>query len=705
MANQPYLHDHVTCLRAPTTWLSAADGQLRAGVDGLYVADRRVLSRLEVRVDGQDPVPLRGRPAGADTAEFLGGLPWLGEQRTADLTVWCERTRQAHSDGGAETIVLRNASRVPVEADLTVAVAADLLPVGSVKAGRGADPVPAQLRPGGLCWSAPDGLRVTLTATPPASVSISPDGATLGWRALVAPGATFEARVTFAATSPPTSGFRPIPPRSPAPWHAAPLRVRADDPRLGTLVRASVADLDALLLADPVEPADVYPAAGSPWYLTLFARDSIWTALLALPLGPELAGSTLRALARRQGTRLDPGTEEAPGKIPHELRPADAAVWLPPVYFGTVDATPLFVVLLATAWRWGLPADQVAALMPAAERALDWLATYGDADGDGFVEYVPTGAGLANQGWKDSHDGIQHADGRLARPPLALAEVQAYAYRAARDGADLLDAFGRLGGDQWRAFADGLAERFRSAFWLSDSDGPYPAVALEAGKSPVDGPASNMGHLLGTGLLAPDEEELVARRLAAPALSSGYGLRTLADTAGGFNPLSYHAGSVWPHDTAIAVLGLVRAGRRRMARRLLDGLLAAAAASDFRLPELYGGQSANGGGPVPYPAACRPQAWAAAVGPALVQALLGLDVDVPAGRITLRPMAPSPVGAYEVHDVRLGPAGTLAVRVDAAGRVTDVQAPPGLRVDVDLAAVPAPRVAGDLADAPVIQPQ
>ena len=681
MEAQPYLHQHVTCLRAPTTWLSTADGQVRHRADGLYVADRRVLSRLEVRVDGREPEPLRGGPAGADSATFIAGLPWLGDPRTPDLTVWCERARQARGDGGTETILLRNTSRDVVEADLTVTVAADLLAISAVKAGADAEPVPPTARPGGLTWSAPDGLRVEFTATPAATPTVADGVATLRWPVTLAPGAVFEARLAVTATAPATPGFRPVPPTSPAPWHTAPLQVRADDPRLDQLVATSVADLDALLLADPADPADTYPAAGSPWYLTLFGRDAIWTALLGLPLGPELAGGTLRTLARRQGSRLDPATEEAPGKIPHELRPADAAVWLPPVYYGTIDATPLFVVLLAAAWRWGMPADEVAALVPAAERALDWLATHGDPDGDGFIEYVPTGAGLTNQGWKDSHDGIQHADGRIAVPPLALAEVQAYAYRAARDGADLLDAFGRLGGERWRAWADNLAERFRSAFWLRDEDDPYPAVALEAGKSLVDGPASNMGHLLGTGLLTAEEEAAVARRLAGPALSSGYGLRTLADTAKGFNPLSYHAGSVWPHDTAIAMLGLVRAGHPRAARSLLNGLLAAAAAYGYRLPELYGGQPAGGTGPVPYPASCRPQAWAAAVGPALVRALLGLEVDVPAGRVTLRPMAPSPVGAYEVRGIRLGTAGTLAVRVDAAGEVVDVQAPPGLHVD------------------------
>ncbi len=690
-APQPYLHGHVTCLRAPVSWLSPVDGQLGGGADGLYVADRRVLSRLEVQVDGRSPVPLRATCRTAAEAHFVGVLPGLGDRHTPDPTVWLERTRRAGTDGGTETIRLRNASREPVDAELTVAVAADLASIGVVKSGQSTAVVVPETAGGRLVWATPDGLEVALSASPAPTVG----SGLLRWRVTVEPGASWTTELVVTVRSPRTGGFRPVGAAAPAAWHAAPLTVRADDRRLDALVATGVADLDALRLTDPAEPTDGYVAAGSPWYLTLFARDALWTLLLAMPLGPELAAGTLRALARRQGTRVDPGTEETPGKIPHELRPADAATRLPPVYYGTVDATPLFVLLLARAYRWGMPQAEVAALLPAAERALEWLAAHGDPDADGFVEYLPSGGGLANQGWKDSGDGVQHANGRLAVPPLALAEVQAYAYQAACEGADLLDAFGRPGGTRWRAWADRLADRFRAVFWLSDVDGPYPAIALEAGRSPVDGPASNMGHLLGTGLLNPAEEALVAQRLTGPAMNSGYGLRTLAATAAGFNPLSYHAGSVWPHDTAVAVLGLVRAGYAAAAVPLLGGLLDAAPAFDYRLPELYGGLPASEGAPVPYPAACRPQGWTAAVGPALVQALLGLDVDVPAGRVRLRPIAPSPVGGYDVRHIRLGAAGTLAVRVDAAGQVVDATAP-GLAVEVAGAVVvPRPRAAAE----------
>jgi glycogen debranching enzyme len=255
---------------------------------------------------------------------------------------------------------------------------------------------------------------------------------------------------------------------------------------------------------------------------------------------------------------------------------------------------------------------------------------------------------------------VQHADGRIAKGPLALCEVQGYAYRAAVDGAWLLESFGRAGAAGWRNFAAGLAERFRAEFWCP---GGYPAVALDGDGVQVDSITSNIGHLLGTGLLTPGESTRVAGHLSG--LRSPFGIRTIAPSSAGYNILSYHLGSVWPHDTAIALLGLVRDGHRQEAAAVIRALLDAAARFDFRLPELFAGDD----GPAPYPASCRPQAWAAAAGPALLTALLGLDVDVPAGRITFDPLAPSPVGAYRVRGLRVA-GGSLDVSVSADGRLT-----------------------------------
>ncbi len=403
-----------------------------------------------------------------------------------------------------------------------------------------------------------------------------------------------------------------------------------------------------------------------------------------LPLGTELARGTLAALARRQGAHSDPRTEEQPGKILHEIRAVpmeiDGERTLPALYYGSVDATALWVCLLADAWRWGMPAEEVGSFLPACEAALEWLVRHGDSDGDGFLEYVDsTGRGLANQGWKDSGDSIQWRDGRLASAPLALCEVQGYAYEAALAGAALLEAFGRPGTDRWRDWAERLKGRFRSEFWTEDELGPYPAIALDRDKRPVDSLTSNAGHLLGTGLLDPDESALVARRLSYADMDSGFGLRTLSSTSPRFGPFSYHGGSVWPHDTAIVLAGLARDGHHDLAGSLVSGLLEASSRFDFRLPELYGGTQRDGGRPLTaYPAACRPQAWAATSSVAILQALLGLRPNVPDGELVVAPLTPAVVGRVTARGLRLG-GRDLSVSVGVDGTV-QVDAPPGVTV-------------------------
>jgi len=321
----------------------------------------------------------------------------------------------------------------------------------------------------------------------------------------------------------------------------------------------------------------------------------------------------------------DPDAEEEPGRILHEVRPARlqaGGLDLPPVYYGTIDATPLWCCLLHDAWRAGLPDPEVAALLPHLEAALAWIRRA--AAPTGFLAYAGSGGGgLANQGWKDSPDGVRWADGTVAARPLALCEVQGYAHEAALGGAALLDAFGRPGAAEHRRWAADLAGRFRRAFWVDDPAGPHPAIALDGAGRPVTGAASNVGHLPPTGLLDADEVRLVAERLARPDLDCGRGLRTLAATSGGFAALRYHLGTVWPHDTAIAALGLAAAGHGAVARSLAQGLVAAAADVADRLPELYG---VVDGAVLPYPTACRPQAWAAAAGVAVADLLGGVPL-------------------------------------------------------------------------------
>ena len=426
----------------------------------------------------------------------------------------------------------------------------------------------------------------------------------------------------------------------PASWSTP--HLTASDDRIARWVDTAIADLDALRLMTIALPGEVFLAAGAPWFFTLFGRDSIWAARMLLPLGTELAASTLRVLASMQGQTSVDETAEQPGKIMHELRrdglemPVEG-LSLPPLYYGTVDATPLWVCLLHDAWRWGMPDDEVRALLANMVRALVWMRDFGDADGDGLLEYVDTtGHGLANQGWKDSGDSVQWHDGSLATGPIALCEVQAYAFEAAMNGAEMLDHFGLRGADEWRA---------------------------------VDTVTSNLGRLLGTGVLDERQSALVARRLVSPDMSSGFGLRTMSRSSGGYWPLSYHGGSVWAHDTAIAIAGLAKAGFRAESAQLTAGLLAAASAFDYRMPELHSGDSADElGTPVPYPAACRPQAWSAAASVSVVASALGLDPDAQTGVLGVSP-ATHGLGALSVRGMRFA-GNDVALEVDSAGEVT-----------------------------------
>ena len=680
-ALQPLLHELTTCVSAPTIALSAGDGQIRAtGAQGLFSADIRVLSRAELTVQDRLLEPIGSALIGADTAEFLAVLRSV--QRNPDPQVWLRRRRRARPDGLDEQLHLVNHCAEDIDVVFELAVAADLLDMETVKGGRSgpgaAGSRPVRVAAGSLLFAAPQ-VSATITC-PGADIEIGARGAVLRWRVL-APART-TATVNWSldvvdtgavvCAADPDRGFR------------APL-VTGQQHRLAELLTQSVADLRALRMSTPLAPGDEFLAAGSPWYLTLFGRDSIWAARMMLPLGTDLAAGTLRTLALRQGRSEVLATAEEPGKILHEIRRplGDLAdPFLPPVYYGTVDATPLWVCLLADAWRWGMDPDQVRALLPAAEAALDWIVAYGDSDGDGFLEYNDkSGRGLTNQGWKDSADSVRFADGTLAAGPVALAEVQGYAYEAAISGAELLEAFGRPGAPRWRAYAAELRQNFRDKFWTTDDLGAYPVLALDGQKRQVDAPASNMGHLLATGILSNIDAAATAARLVHPSMSSGFGLRTMSTTTGGYSPLSYHCGSVWPHDTAIAIHGLMRAGFPAEATTLADGLLAAGAAFGGRLPELYAGFCRRDYPvPVPYPAACRPQAWSAASAVVLLQAYLGLDVDVPAGTLRVNPAAD--VAALSVTGLQVA-GSDLDITVTANRGHTTTRTAAALRTDTE----------------------
>jgi hypothetical protein len=623
---QPTLHDAQVLVAAPTQVVAAAYGGIRGGAEGVYHSDVRALSRLCHRVDAVvDWVGTEVSTADRLRQRYI--VRGVGEP-TADPEIVLTRELTIGAGEVTDRLSFANVGTQARELEVCVDVASDLAGTDAVMTGRPVAEVAPEVEVREddvrLRWA---NKRIRVTATVPAL----PDAPR---KIVVPPGESVEvvARIEVGDVGAPI--FLPV--DSPEALISG-LRVEGSRQDLVGAVSRSVADLRGLLLADAKEPADCLVAAGSPWYLTLFGRDSLWAARFLLLTGTDLAMGTLRALARRQATATDPASEAQPGKILHEVRvetlQVSGGIVIPPLYYGTIDATALWVSLLHGAWKHGAPQEQVADLLSNLEAALDWLAA--STGPDGFLRYVDsTGHGLANQGWKDSVDGVRHRDGSRGEAPIALCEVQAYAYAAAMQGAELQRAFGEGDPDRREEWAAGLAKRFRAAFWVDSPEGPHPAIALDAHDRPVSALTSNIGHLLGTGLCDAEESAAIARLLVGPELNSGYGLRTMASTTTGYNPLGYHTGSVWSHDTMIAASGLAASGFRTEAEVLVTGLLDASTAFRGQLPELFGGYPAvPGGGPTAYAASCHPQGWAAAAVVEGVRILLGLDVDVPHGRI------------------------------------------------------------------------
>src|SRR4051795_10383587 len=428
----------------------------------------------------------------------------------------------------------------------------------------------------------------------------------------------------------------------------------------------SMSDLYMLMTATPQGP---YPYAGTPWYSTTFGRDGLITAMQMLWFDPRVSRGVLKRLAHFQATQNDEESDAEPGKILHEMREGEmAALGEVPfrLYYGSVDSTPLFVLLAGLyTERTGDDATLVE-LWPAVEAALRWIDTHGDPDGDGFLEYYrKTEKGLANQGWKDSYDAVFHADGRLAEGPIALAEVQGYVYAAKCLAARCARRLGRA--KQEAALLAGaarLAQRFEAAFWCPEIE-TY-ALALDGDKQPCRVRTSNAGQVLFSAIARPDRAALVADGLLNPRFFSGWGIRTVARGEARYNPMSYHNGSIWPHDNALIALGFARYGMTRAVAQVAKGLFECATYMDLRrLPELFCGfQRERRRGPTLYPVACAPQAWASATPFSLIQACLGLEFDAARGEIQLRnPRLPAFLNEVVLRDLQLGPSSVdLRVR-------------------------------------------
>jgi glycogen debranching enzyme len=396
------------------------------------------------------------------------------------------------------------------------------------------------------------------------------------------------------------------------------------------------------------------PAAGMPWFMTVFGRDTIITCLQTLLFGPELARTALQVLAELQATEDNPDVDAEPGKIVHELRAGKAATNWFRTYYGTVDATPLYLVLLSEVWRWTDDSSLVRELRDPALRALGWIENYGDRDGDGFVEYERrTPRGLENQSWKDSSDSQRFHDGSLARTPIAPVEVQGYVYDAKLRTAEVAREVWRDRplAERLEREAEELKRAFNERFW-TEARGGYYVLALDGEKRQVDSLCSNVGHLLWSGIVPRERVDIVTDRLMGEELWSGWGVRTMSTGDAGYNPLSYHNGTVWPHDNSLIARGLALHHRWPEAQRIVRRMLGASSYFGHQLPEVFAGlPRAETPFPIAYPTAARPQAWAAGTPVLLLQVLLGLEPDRRRGQLITR--APDELPSWAGRSLRL----------------------------------------------------
>ena len=655
----------------------------RTDPTGLFAFDTRFLSQWVLTIDGQ-----RLNPLSVDDLHYFDARFFL-VPGTGTVYVDAKLSlirRRAVGAGFHEQLTIFNHDHEPVDVTVRIEAASDFADLFEVK--------DALEKKGSYTTRIEDGtlvlsyqretfVRATeISATPPAAL----DEAGLTFAVQLEPHGEWTTEIDVTArllpvraeNEPPTLAHtrrRESMERNLARWVAHAPRVECDWEPLQTAYRRSLVDLAALRFSPPIMPGMSLPAAGLPWFMTMFGRDSIFTSLQSLPFTPELAATTLRVLAMWQGTRVDDFRDEDPGRILHELRYGEMTAFEErphSPYYGCADATALYVVLLDEYERWTGDRKLVRDVELEARAALNWIDEYADLMGNGYVSYRRRNeeTGLENQCWKDSWDSISYRDGRLPGFPRATCELQGYAYDAKRRGA-------RLAREIWKdpAFADelerqaaDLKRRFNRDFWVAD--GEYFALALDPDGNQVDSLTSNIGHLLWSGIVDKAKAGSVARHLVGPRLFCGWGVRTLATGEGRFNPIGYHVGTVWPFDNSFIAWGLRRYGFKDEAAQIAGGILDAAAFFDGRLPEAFGGyERAATKYPVQYPTACSPQAWSTGTPLLLLRTMLGLE---PIGdHLIVDPALPPAIDALTVLDIpgRWG-------RIDAFGRSRTAQSGP-----------------------------
>lgn len=648
------LDKEIAVIEGNTFILSDSLGEVVVGTPhGVYHADTRFLSGYTMELNGQTPLLLGSGNVTPSSASFYATNPASPELPQGSLSIVRDRfvSRGVHDD-----IAVVNHSSTPLEVTLAFAFSADFADVFEVRGGNIAKAGTVTLERVNGHDLAFAYRRAEFVRSTSISFSQAPDieGNRAIFRFVLAPKEEWRTCISICPKLDKRLAFVPC---DSAPQNgdgASPLSYTftdmarnsnfgaddfvqkaptlfTDDARLRFAYDRAIKDMAGLRLA--IDGGYQLPVAGLPWYMAIFGRDSIITALQTMLLGPELAIGTLRTLARYQSRRADPFRDEEPGKIPHEIRFGELASLgeIPHSrYYGTADATPLFIILLSEAYRWTGDIELVRSLALNLEAALRWVDEHGDMDGDGFVEYARKSLhGLVNQGWKDSPDSICFANGNLAEPPIALAEVQGYVFDAKMRAAELFDLLGdATRASELRSQAGKLKRSFNDAFWMPEEG--FFAVALDGDKRRVDSVTSNPGHCLWSGIVDEDKAKTVVERLMAEDMFGGWGIRTMSAKMEAYNPLSYHNGSVWPHDNSLIAAGFMRYGFGEEAAAVVNALLDASANfPHHRLPELFSGFARRQQGfPVEYLGANSPQAWASGGVILMLQTLLGVT---PAG--------------------------------------------------------------------------
>ena len=649
---------------------------------GLYYHDCRFLNGYELKINGRKPEMLV-RNADRGFMATLGlSNPGLDGLVKHSVEIRWERVASTEDLTLVDTLLLRNLTSDLISFSLEFQFQADFEDIFAIrglfqgKQGRRHPPV-WENSALSFCYDGADEIaRETVIHFSPLPAGMRPKGA--NYRIELAPRGSQQLRVSVALSAserqkraagrPPEIKLRESRELRQG-WPEQNTQIHTNSLLLGRVMDRSLNDLR--MLRCTLDEGASYFAAGVPWFVALFGRDSIITALQTLAYDLGIAEHTIRLLAKYQGKELNRWREEEPGKILHELRVGEMAHLgeIPHTpYYGTVDATPLWLVLVGRHATWSGETRLFKELRPQIEAALNWIEQYGNVDGDGYIKYAcKTEKGLENQGWKDSGDGIVNADGSLAKPPIALVEVQGYVYQAKIEMAAL---FRRVGEEQRASALEEQAERLRECFdrdfWVDDG---YYALALQQGNRQAAVLSSNAGHALWSGIAQPQRAGKIAKWLLSDEMFNGWGVRTLTSAALRYNPLAYHLGTVWPHDNSLIAAGFKRYGFDHEALRIMSGLIDAAVHfQSYRLPELFGGFAQQDYGiPVSYPVACQPQAWSAGAVPYLLTTALGLEGDGFESKLRIvRPMLPENVNQVEVHGLRVGQ-GSVDLRFTRSG--------------------------------------